>query len=142
MMQPPLLHAPEPAGGSGGSSSNGGSSSGSSNAGASGARSSGRRAGAASGMSMPLTSVGASASSGLSLAVAAPSAIKVYEAGRQGTGKRIVAETVVQAPVDVVRALHAMRRMRRAVLCSCMHAGWRTRASHLHCGCMPPSTAT
>ncbi len=26
----------------------------------------------------------------------------MYEAGRQSTGKRIVAETVVQAPVDVV----------------------------------------
>ncbi|KAL4445809.1 hypothetical protein ABPG77_009008 [Micractinium sp. CCAP 211/92] len=29
-------------------------------------------------------------------------AVKVYEAGKQSTGKRIVAETVVQAPVDVV----------------------------------------
>lgn len=31
-----------------------------------------------------------------------PNAVKVYEAGKQATGKRIVAETVVQAPVDVV----------------------------------------
>jgi hypothetical protein len=31
-----------------------------------------------------------------------PSNIKVYEAGRQASGKRVVAETVVQAPVDVV----------------------------------------
>ena len=31
--------------------------------------------------------------------------VKVYEAGKQATGKRVVAETVVQAPVDVVRAV-------------------------------------
>lgn len=31
--------------------------------------------------------------------------VKVYEAGKQDSGKRIVAETVVQAPVDVVSNL-------------------------------------
>lgn len=37
-----------------------------------------------------------------SIAAASYSTIKVYEAGRQASGKRVVAETVVQAPVDVV----------------------------------------
>lgn len=90
---------------SGGNGSSGASSSGSS-AGSSSSRSSGSRAGAASGAAgLPLTS-GSSGSlaSSLSAALAPPNAIKVYEAGRQGNGKRIVAETVVQAPVDVVRA--------------------------------------
>ncbi|KAL4425806.1 hypothetical protein ABPG75_009822 [Micractinium tetrahymenae] len=31
-----------------------------------------------------------------------PNAVKVYEAGKQATGKRIVAESVVQAPADIV----------------------------------------
>ena len=98
------------AGGNGsGSSSPGGGGAG---AGSSSSRGSGGRAGAASSAaSLPFTS-GSSSSSGSSgswnspslAALAAPNAIKVYEAGRQGNGKRIVAETVVQAPVDVVRA--------------------------------------
>lgn len=42
----------------------------------------------------------------------APNAVKVYEAGKQATGKRIVAETVVQAPVEVVwRVLTGYERL-------------------------------
>lgn len=44
----------------------------------------------------------APASSTSALPPLPPSNIKVYEAGRQASGKRVVAETVVQAPVDVV----------------------------------------
>ena len=41
-----------------------------------------------------------------------PNNIKVYEAGRQASGKRVVAETVVQAPVDVVwRVLTTYERL-------------------------------
>ena len=49
----------------------------------------------------------------MSAAVTAPrSAVKVYEAGKQDSGKRIVAETVVQAPVDVVwRVLTSYERL-------------------------------
>ena len=44
----------------------------------------------------------ASSSSPPSLPPLPPSNIKVYEAGRQASGKRVVAEMVVQAPVDIV----------------------------------------
>lgn len=83
--------------------STGGSAGGSSSSPASSERPAGPRSSRAGAAASGAGALGGT-TAGFQQAAAAvpPNAVKVYEAGRQGAGKRIVAETVVQAPVDVV----------------------------------------